>query len=109
MTARERDRKTQRAWRIEQRCRVSPYSFFLSHTSRTTVPVMCLNLGRTYTFHCRRKSQASLEIVGLSCQCLVLFGADLDSLISGSEVRVSGGSQTLFNSGLRRLGDERVH
>src|SRR5262245_60503182 len=72
MTARERDRKTQRPWRIVQRCRVSPYSFFLSHTSRTTVPVMCLNLGRTYTFHCRTKRQASLEMVGPPGQCSVL-------------------------------------
>src|SRR5262249_21001683 len=32
----------------------------------TAVLVLCLNLGRTYTFHCRRKSQAGFEIVGLS-------------------------------------------
>src|SRR5215475_8421452 len=38
---------------------------------------LCLNLGRTYTFHCRRKSKRPSKMVGFSCQCSVLVGADL--------------------------------
>ena len=30
----------------------------------SAVLVLCLNLGRTYTFHCRRKRQADFEMVG---------------------------------------------
>src|SRR5262245_56208835 len=38
---------------------------------------LCLNVGRTYTFHCRRKSKRPSKMVGLSCQCLVLVRAGL--------------------------------
>jgi hypothetical protein len=53
------------------------------------VLVLCLNLGRTYTFHCRRKSNRPAKMLGFSCQCSVPVRADLD-LISGSGVRASG-------------------
>jgi len=43
------------------------------------VLVLCLNLGRRYTFHCRRKSKRVSKMVGFSCQCLVLVRADIDS------------------------------
>src|SRR5262249_38355011 len=39
--------------------RASAYSF-LTHASRTAVLVLCLNLGRTYTFHCGRKSRRTM-------------------------------------------------
>src|SRR5262249_60041977 len=79
-----RTSQAQRAWRIQQSYRVSAYSF-LPHSSRTTVLVLCLNLGRTYTLHCRRKSKSCLEMLGFSCQCLVLVRAELDSLSAGQE------------------------
>src|SRR5262249_2556975 len=41
--------------------------------------VLCLNLRRTYTLYCRRKSQAGFEMVGLSCQCSVLVRSELAS------------------------------
>src|SRR5262249_58973421 len=46
---------------------------------------LCLNLSRTYTFHCRRKRQAVFEMVGLSCQCSVLVGSEFDSYSAGPE------------------------
>src|SRR5262249_29889600 len=58
-----RMRKEHRAKRIEQSYRVSAYSF-LPHASRTAVLVLCLNLGRTYTFHCRRKSKRASKWLG---------------------------------------------
>src|SRR5262249_8280323 len=45
-----------RASRLEQGYRVSAFSF-LTHTSRTAVLVLCLNLAEHNTFHCRRKSK----------------------------------------------------
>src|SRR5512132_2578589 len=45
----------------------------------SAVLILCLNMGRTYTFHYRRKSQARLEMVGLSCQRTVLVRSSLDS------------------------------
>jgi hypothetical protein len=40
-------------------------------------------MGRTYTFHCRRKSKR-LEIVGCSCQWSVLVRSGLDSYSAGT-------------------------
>src|SRR5262249_44690650 len=56
-------------------------------TQSATVLVLCLNLGRTYTFHCRRKSKRTSKMVGLSCQCLVLVRADFDSQSAGLEFK----------------------
>jgi Sulfate permease family len=43
------------------------------------VLVLCLNLGRKYSFHCRRRSKRRSQMVALSCQNLVLVRADFDS------------------------------
>lgn len=47
------------------------------------VLVLCRNVGRIYTFYCRRKNQMGLEIVEFSCQCSVLVGADLTIVFAG--------------------------
>src|SRR5215510_12639874 len=65
------------------------------HPVPTAALVLCLNLGRTYTVHCRRKSKRASKWVGLFCQCLVLVRSDFDSI--GSAVRVSAPHQNLFS------------
>jgi hypothetical protein len=34
--------------------------------------VLCLNLGRTYALHCRRKTKWASKELGVSCRCSVL-------------------------------------
>src|SRR5262245_45047854 len=44
-----------RAMSITPRAKLPSFRLFISPSR--TVLVLCLNLGRTYTFHCRRKSK----------------------------------------------------
>src|SRR5262249_9554943 len=90
-------RELRSAKNITHRAKLPSFRLSISpHTSRTTVLVLCLNLGRTYTFHCRRKSQAGLEMVVLSCQCLVLVrsGLGFNQRVRSSSL---GGSPNLSN------------
>src|SRR5262245_45668893 len=54
----------QSAKSIAQRAKLRSFRLFISPshlTQRAAVLVLCLNLGRTYTFHCRKKKQAGLK------------------------------------------------
>src|SRR5262249_16728078 len=77
------------------------------HPVTTAALVLCLNLGRTYTVHCRRKSKRASKWVGFFCQCLVLVRSDFDS-ISGSAVRVSRPTKTYLVAGLMGFWGEVV-
>src|SRR5262245_54541315 len=89
-----------------------PIPFSLGPSS--AVLVLCLNLGRTYTFHCRRKSQAALEVVGFSCQCLVLVDLTLNQRVQSSSLRrptktyLVAGLCIIRQSGATRINNPRV-
>src|SRR4030095_203473 len=74
---------------------------FLPHASRTAVLVLCLNLGRTYTFHCRRKSERAFKIVGLCRQCPVLVRSGL-TLNQRVRCLSLGDRQDLFIAGVEK-------
>src|SRR5262249_21936738 len=76
VAAPRRGSKAHRAKRIEQSYRGSAYSF-LPHASCTAALVLCLNMGRTYTFHCRSKRPAGFEIVGFVFNVLFLSALNL--------------------------------
>src|ERR671923_641680 len=59
--------------------------FISPHSSRTAVLVLCLNLGRTYTFHCRRKGKRVSKWLGFLCQSSVLVRSGFDSQSAGPE------------------------
>src|SRR5262245_52188106 len=99
--------KAQRAARIEHGYRISAYSF-LPHSSRTTVLVLCLNLGRTYTFHCRRKSKRAAKGLGFLVNVWFWSAVTLTLNQRGREFKSSAANESLFTAGLRRLWAERV-
>src|SRR5262249_47521271 len=64
-----------------------------------TVLVLCLNLGRTYTFHCRRKSKRSAKWLGFLVD--VWFWSALTvTLNQRVRVRVSTAIKTYLMSGV---------
>src|SRR5262247_1257481 len=72
------------------------------HPVTTAALVLCLNLGRTYTVHCRRKSKRASKWVGLFCQCLVLVRSDFDQS-AGPQYESRRPTKTYLVAGLIRL------
>ena len=83
-------------------------SLLVPFASRRAVLVLCLNLGRTYTFHCRRKRQAAFEMVGLCCQCSVLVYYDHDSQSAGPKFEFPANMDDLLRRFHRTHSDPEI-
>src|SRR5262249_38602798 len=67
-----------------------------------------MNLGRTYTFHFRRKSNGCLKWMGFLVNVWFCSALTLTLNSAGPEFESPAANESLFTAGLRRLWAERV-